>query len=483
MTETGDPRQEAVIAVTELILAKAVACSGSSAAEELSPVQQQQQTQQWNPTQITELVSAIASHPFDAFVACHRHLHEAVVVYCQTEEKEPKDGHKLASKQLKLCLIERDESVHSCMNKLLISVFQVHKNSTSSAFVTVDAQLLLPKIFDFLTSFTCISQLTNLLDLFNLAELDAAEDILPYAKAMIDQNCLVHASIVINRFDIHGHVDSNSMLLELLHEDNFLDIEAYLQLDTLQLSQSTVLPLLDCDSNNDSNSESCLAIEDRKRNKQIQLFIEFMRYLDMTHATEDAYKLLPVFERLLPNKRKQFLKKISRFVFDLFKRPNFAPLDDATLTSLCPNITKYFYAKQLSGLFYRFKDESVPMSPHVIGDHVNALRGLTIGSYLVPQAHEYALSIYARRNDFDSASEYISIQSKHETIYSNLFSSEQSSSRGNNNTLWGSAKGSPDVTPYSTKLSVSNGGIGIIETEDQFTECMKQIQVFLILSR
>ncbi len=205
MSEKIDPSKEAVITVAEIIFQKAIVCS--SAPEASGELVQQPE---WEPVQITELVSAISSHPFDAFVACHRHLHDKV--NCQTDKSKE---HKLVSKQLKMCLHERDQTVHSCMNKILISVFQIHKNHANIS-VTVDAELL-PRVFEFLTSFTCVSQLTNLLDLFNLHNLNIQE-LLPYTKQMIDQSCLIHASIVINKFGIHNHFDSNSLLLELLHE-------------------------------------------------------------------------------------------------------------------------------------------------------------------------------------------------------------------------------------------------------------------------
>lgn len=258
-------------------------------------------------------------------------------------------------------------------------------------------------------------------------------------------------------------------------QDNVIDIEAYLQLNSLQLSPNTVESLLlDCDNDGDDESAN------ESNRKQTRLLLQFLRYLDTIHATEDAYKL-PVLERLYPNKRKQFIKKIFRFVFDLFKRPMFARLDDATLHSICPNITMSFYSKQLSGLFFRFKEETVPMSPSVISDHVNALRNLTIGPQLVPQAHEHVLSIYAKRNDLDSASEYIAIHSRYEKIQWNMLPVDHHHQKLGFSLSPSSPQGPPplDVPSYKAKLSPNGGGIRIVETEEQFKECIEQIQVCL----
>lgn len=214
-----DPSKEPAIAVAEFIFQKAVTSSaagggGAASAADAEPVDQQQPEPELVHGQVTELISAISAHPFDAFVACHRHLHDMISLQPEVKSKE----QKLVSGQLKMCLHERDQTAHSCMNKILISVFQAHK-SQANICVTVDAELL-PKVFDFLATFNCISQLTNLLELFNLHDVNA-EELLPHTKKMIDQSCLIHASIVINRFDIHSHFDSNSLLLELLHEVNW----------------------------------------------------------------------------------------------------------------------------------------------------------------------------------------------------------------------------------------------------------------------
>ena len=207
-----DPSKEPAIAVAEFIFQKAVtssAAGGRGGASTDEPVKQQPEPEVHG--QVTKLISAISAHPFDAFVACHRHLHDMVSLQPEVKSKE----QKLVSRQLKMCLHERDQTAHSCMNKILISVFQAHK-SHANICVTIDSDLL-PKVFDFLATFNCISQLTNLLELFNLHDVNA-EELLPHTKKMIDQSCLIHASIVINRFDIHSHFDSNSLLLELLHE-------------------------------------------------------------------------------------------------------------------------------------------------------------------------------------------------------------------------------------------------------------------------
>lgn len=114
------------------------------------------------------------------------------------------------------------------------------------------------------------------------------------------------------------------------------------------------------------------------------------------------------------------------------------------------------------------------MSPNVISDHVNSLRNLTIGPQLVPQAHEHVLSIYAKRNDLDSASEYIAIHSRYEKITWNMLSPEQHKGLS----LSPSSQSSPpDVPSYKAKLSPNGGGIRIVETEEQFKECIEQIQV------
>lgn len=214
MEHSIDPSKEPAIAVAEFIFLKAVTSSaaGGGASTDDEPVDQQQPEPELVHGQVlTELISAISAHPFDAFVACHRHLHDMVSLQPEVKSKE----QKLVSRQLKMCLHERDQTAHSCMNKILISVFQAHK-SQANICVTIDAEQL-PKVFDFLATFNCISQLTNLLELFNLHDVNA-EELLPHTKKMIDQSCLIHASIVINKFDIHSHFDSNSLLLELLHE-------------------------------------------------------------------------------------------------------------------------------------------------------------------------------------------------------------------------------------------------------------------------
>lgn len=52
-----------------------------------------------------------------------------------------------------------------------------------------------------------------------------------------------------------------------------------------------------------------------------------------------------------------------------------------------------------------------------MSDHVNALNDLTIASELIPQAHSQALAVFAKRNEFSSANEYIRNQNLTFNLY------------------------------------------------------------------
>jgi len=136
--------------------------------------------------------------------------------------------------------------------------------------------------------------------------------------------------------------------------------------------------------------------------------IKFMQFLDKIFCNPDEF-ILPFFQQFTSTQKKQFNKKIYRYMFDLFKRPVFDKFDQHSLYSICPNISGNFYRKQLLGLFFRFKDDTAKMSPWVMSDHVESLHNISIASELVPQFHEKVLSLFAKKNDFNSAAEYIRI--------------------------------------------------------------------------
>ena len=224
------------------------------------------------------------------------------------------------------------------------------------------------------------------------------------------------------------------------------------------MDQTTALSLLelDCDNSNNINDPET---------RPHSILLQFLRYLDLIFFNAAIPEFLSSSDEVKPkNHLKQFQRKISRFVLELFRRPIFAEFDDDSLHLICPQITMDYFNRQIGGLFYRFKDPSTPMSPHVISDHINSLSKLSIGSQLITQAHEHVLSIYSRRNDFHSASRYIRLHK----ISSNLFTP----TNGGNSKLV-----KADVTTaYTTKLTIENG-IQLVETEEQFNECIEQIQV------
>ena len=67
---------------------------------------------------------------------------------------------------------------------------------------------LLSKLIKFVGGFSCISQIANLLDLFTIDSFDR-QQLTSLTQQLIDRNCHIQAAIVINRFDIRHHFDSN----------------------------------------------------------------------------------------------------------------------------------------------------------------------------------------------------------------------------------------------------------------------------------
>lgn len=191
--------EEALGEITELILKTA---TGS----ELLP----------EAPRITELIPLVSSHPFEAFVTCHKHLHGRI----NSLAENTVDDLKVVTGQLKLCFHERNPNAHSCLNKIIVSYFELYVKSTDEIKVSIDLELL-PRVFEFVTAFACISQIANLIELFNLKTIDRQE-LVPFVRQMIEQNCHIHAAMIIHQLDMRHHFDSNRLLLELLHDVSVL---------------------------------------------------------------------------------------------------------------------------------------------------------------------------------------------------------------------------------------------------------------------
>lgn len=103
-------------------------------------------------------------------------------------------------------------------------------------------------------------------------------------------------------------------------------------------------------------------------------------------------------------------------------------------------------------------------------DHINSLTKLTIGPKIIPQAHEHILSLFSKRNDFASASEYIRMYNITSNLFTATFPKEEEKL----------VKTDTATVVYSIPLTLGNG-IVLVETEEQFNECLEQILVCFII--
>jgi len=162
--------------------------------------------------QIVQLIENIADHSIEAFVQCHKHL---TLRLNHQNAQNSSELTTLATSQLKLCFHERDQHSHICVFKSLVSFFKTYKTLSQSSF-SIDKNLF-SKLIDFIPSFTCISQLPLLLNLFNVHALEHSE-LVSFAQHLIDQSYHIQAAIVISQLNLKQCFDSNHLLIQLFYE-------------------------------------------------------------------------------------------------------------------------------------------------------------------------------------------------------------------------------------------------------------------------
>ena len=166
---------------------------------------------------ISNISSTLTSiNYFDFFLLCYNHLNNRINQHVKCLEDMKKSS---MISQLKLCNHERDHHVHSCIYKTLVSYFNVYKSSINDQSVTGNDNDVLIKLMEFVPYFPCISQLTNILNIF-ASESDNQPKLVYFAQKLIDLNCHIQAAIVIKQFYIEHYFDSNYFLIQLLYEVN-----------------------------------------------------------------------------------------------------------------------------------------------------------------------------------------------------------------------------------------------------------------------
>lgn len=378
---------------------------------------------------------------FELFKASYNHLLERV------------NGCINSSKQMKLCFHERDENKHICPIKTLILFWKIYFKRHPG----LEAKINLNSLFDFILTLNCVSQIPTLFDLFSSNE--QLESIVKLTRHLIEMKQYIHATIIIVKFNIQCHFDSNHILTELLFEDNKLDVEFYLRLISIRFDQTTLPALISIQSISQIDE-----LEDEKRCHFI--LINFMKHLDLLFQNGlSNVEQYPLLQRITGLQRKHFIRKVNRFILDLFKTAAFDVVEDDLLYQICPNITKNFYGKQLSGLLFKLRDDSFCTSVNVIKEQIEPLERLLVGSEFFPQTHEQILNFWIKRNDFNSAANYAQIYN----LNTNLTTYNQLNQNSNSHLI------------NEPKLHF-NQKILLVETEKQFNECLNDIKNCKLIS-
>lgn len=144
---------------------------------------------------------------FESFVECYRCLVKAIEDGLVEEELLA-----LIKQQLKLCFHDREN--HSCAFSVLLDHFVRSKPLLPVYTLSVDK---IDKFFEFIKDFNCISQLSLLIDLFNVPCIPNAA-VLELSQKLLDSGFYIHSSIVINKLNVREDFDSNYLLLKLLFE-------------------------------------------------------------------------------------------------------------------------------------------------------------------------------------------------------------------------------------------------------------------------